>query len=161
MREILFRGKALESYKNLPFAKNGWVYGYYVEAVQGVWHVVDEKGKDITEYSPAIFVNYSFKQFGGDSGANLEGWIFVQPETVGQYTGIDDANGNKIFEGDIVRLLYDGDYITTAGNGVIEYLPGGFEAYYKKDAIKSSYNFEENRYQHEIVGNTTDNPELL
>ena len=85
----------------------------------------------------------------------------VIPETVGQYTGVDDINGNKIFDGDIVRLLYDGDYITTAGNGLIKRIPGGFQAYYKKDAVKSSYDFGENRYQHEIIGNIYDNPELL
>lgn len=121
------------------------------------------RGKDTNEndwvYGSLLITEISFFIV-----QHMEGFIYqspVIPETVGQYTGIDDVNGNKIFEGDIVRLLYDGDYITTAGNGVIEYLPGGFEAYYKKDAIKSSYNFEENRYQHEIVGNTTDNPELL
>lgn len=37
----------------------------------------------------------------------LEGWVKVVPETVGQYTGFRDDQGVRIFEGDIVDVSYD------------------------------------------------------
>lgn len=36
----------------------------------------------------------------------------VIPETVGQYTGMTDKNGKKIFESDIVKMSYRGDVLT-------------------------------------------------
>ena len=36
-----------------------------------------------------------------------KGWVQVDPETVGQYTGFLDKSGTKVFEGDIVGNIYD------------------------------------------------------
>ena len=82
----------------------------------------------------------------------------VNPETVGQYTGMTDKNGTKIFEGDIIDFLYRSD---SDSYGVVHY-----------DADETEFGFEYNsifeglgRYYRsediEVIGNIYDNPELL
>lgn len=82
----------------------------------------------------------------------------VDPETVGQYTGMVDRHGTKIFEGDIIDFFdrSDGD-----GYGVVRY-----------DAEETIFEFEYDNFckdlgrrywpeDVEVVGNIYDNPELL
>ena len=96
MREILFRGKRLDT--------GEWVYGYYCEHIERqVCPVGDElKPGDITH----LIINDGFADW--NMPRSLQAY-YVDPETVGQYTGVTDKGKNKIFEGDLYRS--DSGYI--------------------------------------------------
>ena len=138
MREILFRGKRID---------NGeWVYGHFAKHPSPI-----QIGSD---YSPwYIFVP---PRDPDDDG----GWYNVDPNTVGQYTGLTDNYSRKIFEGDIVEGL---DFTAEDGGyGIVTFDDGAFEVVGSCDNNIVG-TFHENYYgkDFEVIGNIHDNPELL
>ena len=84
------------------------------------------------------------------------GYAHVIPETVGQYTGLTDKNGKKIFEGDIVKHDFGADQIG------VQYAVIKYNSYYASFLVEPLYDWmfcEKNDC--EVIGNIHDNPELL
>lgn len=126
MREILFRGKRRDD--------GQWVYGCLVKLPCPIqvgdsspWHII------VPPVDP------------DDNGGRYN----VDPDTVGQYTGLTDKSGKKIFEGDVVRL----PSIYGSGYANVEFCGTNFKAIGESFAYRISGNME-------IVGNVHDNPEL-
>lgn len=154
MREIIFRGYS-EEY--------GWIYG------------------DVA----APHKNYPANIFPREESVNFDAYegISVNPETVGQYTGMMDRDGEKIFEGDIVDLFgMHGEIIQKCGAFGV-FVDAGIDY----DVLEGQYPFCDNlsclceapsfislwelwwNYQQadipiyfvDVIGNKWDNPELL
>lgn len=121
MKEILFRGKT---------ELGKWVYGSLVIA---------KDYNDITAIFPVDVHLYSHGE--------TDGWEEVIPETVGQYTGLMDRNGRRIFEGDILESV-----IRRVGKGPVHRI--------LVEDIRSCKQLALYVSQYEIAGNIHDNPEL-
>lgn len=134
MREILFRGQTrrkgekVHAFTGKPIDGN-WVYG----------GVMQGKG----DFS----IIYSYEPIEKN---------VVHTDTIGQFTGLTDENGKKIFEGDIMpvwengekylyKVVYCGDCFMLA----------------MLDSEQGSYPLSIKHNISEVIGNIHDNPELL
>ena len=131
MREILFRGKRT--------INGDWVYGDFVH------------GNERKSLRDSIFVYDSETQSFNDYEIN--------PSTLGQYTGLTDKNGKRIFEGDIAKVLQGKD----KDIAYVGFENGAFMLYPKTGNIyeRTLWEYWYNDWDVEVVGNITDNPELL
>ncbi len=87
-------------------------------------------------------------------------WVEVIPETVGQYTGLTDKNGKKIFEGDIVVEKYTKENFGFVGS--IQYNPNktDFEIHNPKTPdIWINLGCRQDSVS--VIGNIHDNADLL
>ena len=144
MKEILFRGKRID---------NGeWVLGatfvtiYQENTALAFMPQAGESVKaDVMNSNDRILTSIHGK------------FYQVFPATVGQYTGLTDKNGKKIFEGDIVVVPLSGK----PAKGIVEYFKTdicGFAVITQPQY--SNYVLQKN-YAYEVIGNIHDNPELL
>ena len=105
-----------------------------------------------TRLKSVFYINYYTEH--GDRMA-----VEIDPETVGQYTGLTDKNGKKIFEVDIVKIyLYEPKGLANYEIGCIKF--DDTKARFVFCTKDGSYSID-NTNTYEIIGNIYDNPELL
>lgn len=148
MREVLFRAKSVDT--------GEWVEG----------SLFRHDGIGVCIHSFDMF--YETRTFlrGALLSAQTD-LVRVIPDTVGEYTGLTDNNGKKIFEGDIVKDKWNGLGIIeySENNGCWLSIPcedGLYQCFKDGDIDESDCsNFNVLIPQGEIIGNIYDNPELL
>lgn len=152
MREILFRGKQID---------NGeWVHGDLV-------HVENKSYISYYYESPlSTFINEQIK-YDDISIVGVAPFIEVDLTTIGQYIGLTDKNGRKIFEGDILKIVHkyqspfddDTKEYTDVTTDVVFFDDEGLCFSYGKSPFLCVADNVATEY--EVVGNIRDNTELL
>lgn len=140
-REIKFRGKMIP--------ENEWIFGTILRIpAPPVCFGKSETDKYYIQFPDQRYMpdwNMPYKMVQGE----------VNPDTIGQYTGLHDKNGKEIYEGDIVKIKYRDEDI-----GKVIYEHNGFSI----DVTNMNKNYGRVSFVNnfiEVIGNIYDNPELL
>ncbi|KAA6334746.1 hypothetical protein EZS27_016952 [termite gut metagenome] len=134
-REAEFRGKN----------KGQWYFGSLV--------ITDDNKNECFRSTPIIKKHQICFYHAGDWSMGQWMLIDVEPDTVGQFTGIKDINKKRIYEGDIFTL---GDI---KNKYVVEWTDCAFEG--RQISKKSSVGIEYLQTRMEVIGNIHDNPVLI
>lgn len=140
-REILFRGKRKDS--------GEWIYGVPItdKATNNVYIITSTAGASLkSEINNMCATGFR-----------------IICNTIGQYTGLIDKNGTRIFEGDIIKISNAYDECDYSISEVY-----GFNGVLCVDCPTADYDFnalgfldDDNEFIFEVIGNIHDNPELL
>ena len=135
MREILFRGKRLDN--------GGWVEGYLCKTVMHLETFHQNVVVDCIEvYDGESYLNIVFRN--------------VSANSIGQFTGLRDKNGKKIFEGDILKRTNGNKYVW-----YVDYKNCAFCANQSNCNYACELGELLDQIELEVIGNIHDNPELL
>ena len=128
MREIKFRGQRIDN--------NKFVYGYYFYKSRTKQHII------YCSESEGVLVDKEFE---------------IKPETLSQFTGLEDKNCKEIYEGDILRLGNTCSFVVWCLDG------WKFNSYMERGILNLYVyiNPTTGNEVAEIIGNIHENPELL
>ena len=137
MREIIFRGKR---------TYNGeWTEGFYISHLDACHYIIPFRTGGYEAMDNSFYVHK---------------WFEVDPSTVGQYTGLKDKNGKRIFEGDILGSRYDNLYPDDVAIEVVKWFRNGWYIQQENNLPDALCEYGVLPYS-EVIGNIHDNPELL
>lgn len=158
MREILFRGKKIYG--------GEWAYGK-------PWIYDRNEAARVNSHEAIIMnaIEYARKDFGDDLYCEAHP---IDPTTIGEFTGLEDAKGSRIFEGDILKICEYPEVWKPESEWDIHYAyvyfdDGSFklhdycssDGYNELSCVYNGFFPSNDSAVFEVIGNIHDNPELL
>lgn len=148
MREILFKAKLKD--------RNRWIEGFYCSMRETTYCCAEDYERHPVPLHHLIAVD-EMTDWGLPNKLRL---YEVDPETLCEYTGLTDKNGNKIFEHDILKAHLDDEYPEDITFEMVEWNGFGW-VLREPGCIDREYIDPFDLEIFEVAGNSFDNPELL